>query len=61
MLLLGPQPDLGSITRAVEAQQRVAMTGRARTEAVPLVWPGAVVALLGLAGASLAHRRRAAA
>ena len=59
VLLLGPQPDLSSITRAVEAQQRAVMTGRARSQAVPLVWPGALIALLGLAGASLAHRRRA--
>ena len=59
VLLLGPQPDLSSITRAVESQQRAAMVGRARTEAVPLVWPGTLIALLGVAGASLAHRRRA--
>ncbi|MDO5736471.1 MAG: VWA domain-containing protein [Propionibacteriaceae bacterium] len=59
VMLLGPQPDIGSITRAVESQQRAVMAGRARTQSVPLVWPGAVVALLGLGGASLAHRRRA--
>ncbi len=58
VLLLGPQPELGAITRAVESRQRAVMTGRARTEAVPLVWPGTVIALLGLAGASLAHRRK---
>ena len=61
VMLLGPQPDIGSITAAVEAQQRTVMTGRARTQAVPLVWPGTVAALLGLGGASLAHRRRASA
>ncbi len=61
VLLLGPQPDLSSITRAVEAAQKSVMDGRARSEAVPLVWPGAALALLGVAGASLAHRRRAGA
>lgn len=58
VLLLGPEPDLGSITGAVESQQRVVMAGRARTESVPLVWPGTLIALLGVTGASLAHRRR---
>ncbi len=61
VLLLGPQPDLSSITRAVEASQQSVMDGRARSEAVPLVWPGAGLALLGIIGASLAHRRRAGA
>ncbi|RMB58337.1 VWA domain-containing protein [Tessaracoccus antarcticus] len=60
VMLLGPEPDLSSITRAVEAQQRAVMTGRARSQSVPLVWPGAALALLGLAGASLSHRRRVA-
>ena len=58
VMLLGPQPDLSSITRAVEAQQRTVMAGRARSQAVPLVWPGTLIVLVGLAGASLAHRRR---
>ncbi len=61
VLLLRPQPDLSSITRAVEASQKSVMDGRARSEAVPLVWPGAVLALLGVFGATLAHRRRAVA
>lgn len=60
VLLLGPQPDLSSITRAVEASQSAAMEGRARSEATPLVWPGATIALLGIVGASLAQRRRVA-
>lgn len=59
VLLLGPQPDLSSITRAVEASQKSVMDGLARSEAIPLVWPGAALALLGVAGATLAHRRRA--
>lgn len=59
VMLLGPQPDLSSITRAVESQQRAQMAGRARSQAVPLVWPGTAMALVGLAGAALAHRRRA--
>lgn len=58
VLLLGPQPDLSSITSAVEASQKSVMAGRARSESVPLVWPGTVLALLGVVGASLAHRRR---
>lgn len=61
VLLLGPQPEIGSITRAVEATQTSAMAGRARSEAVPFVWPGVALALLGVTGASLSHRRRAAA
>lgn len=61
VLLLGPQPDLSSITQAVEASQKSVMDGRARSEAVPLVWPGVVLALLGVVGATVAHRRRAVA
>ena len=58
VMLLGPEPDLSSITRAVEAQQSATMAGRARSQSAPLVWPGAALGLLGLAGASLSHRRR---
>ncbi len=61
VLLLGPQPDLSSITRAVEASQESTMRGTARSQAVPLVWPGVALSLLGIVGASLAHRRRAVA
>lgn len=60
VMLLGPQPDVSTITRAVESQQRAVMAGRARSQAVPMVWPGTALALVGLAGAALAHRRRQA-
>ena len=60
VMLLGPQPDVSTITRAVESQQRAVMAGRARSQAVPMVWPGTALALAGLAGAALAHRRRQA-
>lgn len=58
VMLLGPQPDVSSITAAVESQQRTAIAGRARSQSVSLVWPGVAAGLAGLAGAALAHRRR---
>lgn len=57
VLLLAPQTDVSTIESAVKAQEAKALAGAPRHHAVDLVWPGAVLMILGLALAGVAWVR----